>query len=245
MFALQYDEHGNVRFGKFDFIIQGLIILSLVSFALETLPNLSASSKYWLQCFELISVLFFTVEYLVRILLSKRHTGYIFSFFGIIDLVAILPFYISTNIDLRSVRAFRLLRLFRLLKLVRYSAAIRRFHRAFIIAKEELILFGFTALILLYLSSVGIYYFENEAQSEKFSSIFHSMWWSISTLTTVGYGDAYPITVGGRLFTFFVLVVGLGVVAVPSGLLASALANARQEEELAKKKNETLTEKVT
>jgi voltage-gated potassium channel len=153
-----------------------------------------------------------------------------FSFFGIVDLLAVLPFYISTGVDLRSVRAFRLLRLFRLLKLARYSAAVQRFHRAFLIAREELALFGATALIVLYLSSVGIYYFEREAQPEAFGTVFHALWWAIATLTTVGYGDVYPVTAGGRVFTFFVLVTGLGIVAVPTGLFASALSKAREME---------------
>ena len=154
----------------------------------------------------------------------------LFSFFGIIDLVSILPFYLSTGIDLRSLRAFRLLRLFRLLKLARYSAAMQRFHRAFIIAREELILFGACALIVLYLSAVGIYYFENPVQPDHFASVFHSLWWATCTLTTVGYGDVNPIIPGGRIFTFFILIIGLGIVAVPTGLFASALSKAREQE---------------
>jgi voltage-gated potassium channel len=108
---------------------------------------------------------------------------------------------------------------------------MRRFLRAFVIAREEVILFGIVALMLLYLSAVGIYYFENEAQPENFASVFHSLWWSVATLTTVGYGDIYPVTVGGRIFTFVVLMIGLGVVAVPAGVFASALSRVDQKEE--------------
>jgi voltage-gated potassium channel len=226
----QRDENGTISFGKWDLVIQVLIVLSLISFALETLPRLSGDVRKVLRVFEVFSVSVFTVEYILRLALSRPRRRYIFSFFGLIDLAAILPFYLSTGIDLRSIRAFRLLRLFRLFKLARYSAAVRRYHRAFLIAKEELILFGVTALILLYLSAVGIYYFEHEAQPETFSSVFHSMWWAVATLTTVGYGDVYPVTAGGKVFTFFVLALGLGIVAVPSGLLASALSKARDEE---------------
>jgi len=132
---------------------------------------------------------------------------------------------------LRSVRAFRFLRLFRAFKIVRYSKAIRRFHRAFVIAKEELVLFVIVTLMLMYFSAVGIYYFENETQPEKFASVFHSLWWSVATLTTVGYGDIYPVTVGGRIFTFCVLLIGLGIVSVPAGLVASALSKARAMED--------------
>ena len=134
------------------------------------------------------------------------------------------------GLDLRSLRAFRLLSLFRAAKLLRYGKAIKRFHRAFIIVKEELLLFGCVTMIILYLSAVGVYYFENAVQPEAFSSVFDGLWWSVVTLTTVGYGDVYPITVGGRVFTFVVLMVGFGLVAVPTGLLASALSKAREEE---------------
>lgn len=128
-------------------------------------------------------------------------------------------------------RALRALRLLRLLKLLRYGPAIGRFHRAFHIAKDELVLFGSAAMIVLFLSATGIYLFENEAQPEAFKSVFHALWWGIVTLTTVGYGDAYPVTVGGRIFTFFILIIGLGVVAIPTGLIASALSKARADEE--------------
>jgi voltage-gated potassium channel len=92
-------------------------------------------------------------------------------------------------------------------------------------------MFGAVALVLIYLSAVGIYYFENSAQPEQFSSIFSSLWWSVVTLTTVGYGDVYPITVGGRIFTFVILMIGLGIIAIPSGMISSALTEARRLEE--------------
>jgi voltage-gated potassium channel len=85
-------------------------------------------------------------------------------------------------------------------------------------------------LVLIFITSAGIYYFENEAQPEVFSSIFHSAWWSMVTLTTVGYGDVYPITLGGKIFTFFVLMIGVGFVTVPAGLVATALSKARELE---------------
>ena len=114
-------------------------------------------------------------------------------------------------------------RLFRILKLVRYNDAFSHFFAAFARIRDELLLFLICTLMLIYLSATGIYFFENEAQPETFSSVFHSLWWAVATLTTVGYGDAYPITVGGRIFTFFILLIGLGIVSVPSGLLASSL----------------------
>jgi len=227
---ISQDDNGRVSFGKLEYLIQLLIVLSLIAFAIETLPNLKAESRKWLRYFEVFSIIVFTIEYLSRIILSKKKLSYALSFFGIVDLLAILPFYLSTGLDLRSLRAFRLLRLFRLLKLARYSEAMQRFHKAFILAREELILFGSVALIMLYLSAIGIYYFESEAQPETFSSVFHCLWWAIATFTGVGYGDVYPVTIGGRVFTFLVLIVGLGIVAVPTGLFASALSKAREND---------------
>jgi voltage-gated potassium channel len=228
--VIQRDKNGRVNFGRWEYLIQGLIVLSLIEFAFETLPNLSSEWRGYLQIFEIITVAIFTIEYVLRLALCRPRFSYAFSFFGAVDLIAILPFYLATGIDLRSVRSFRMLRLFRLLKLARYSSAMQRFHRAFLIAKEELVLFGAVALIVLYLSSVGIYYFERDAQPDKFGSVFHALWWSVATLTTVGFGDVYPVTLGGRIFTFFILIVGLGIVAVPTGLFASALSRAREDE---------------
>ncbi|MHC6526831.1 ion transporter [Vibrio proteolyticus] len=225
----QVIDDPSTRVGKvFAFSIQALIVLSLMSFTLETLPNLSSSARRYLRFIEVTTVIVFTIEYLVRVYCADNKVKFIFSFFGLVDLLAILPFYLSTGVDLRSLRAFRLLRLVRILKLARYNAAVRRFHQAFKIAKEELALFLAVSLIVLYLASVGIYYFENPVQPEVFSSIFHSLWWAVATLTTVGYGDIYPITPGGKVFTFFVLIVGLGIVSIPAGLVASALSKARE-----------------
>lgn len=212
----------------FDLMIQGLILTSLISFSIETLPNLTERSHRWLRMIETVIVIVFTVEYVLRILVAENKLKFIFSFYGLMDLLAILPYYMTTRVDLRSARAFRFLRLFRAFKMVRYSAAIQRFHRAFLIAREEIVLFVIVTVILIYFAAVGIYYFEHEAQPKVYASVFHSLWWSVVTLTTVGYGDMYPITVGGRVFTFAILLIGLGVVSVPAGLVASALQKARE-----------------
>lgn len=225
------DGSDTVSGRVFDLSIQILIVISLITFSVETLPGLSPSSETVFNVIEVVTVLIFTLEYLVRIYVADQRMKFVCSFFGMIDLLAILPFYLSIGFDLRSIRAFRLLRLFRILKLGRYSAAVRRFHRALSIAREEIILFLCTTLIMLWLAAVGIYQFENDAQPDVFKSVFHSLWWAVTTLTTVGYGDSYPITLGGRIFTFFVLLIGLGIVAVPAGLVSSSLSRARQIEE--------------
>ncbi len=214
----------------FDYGIQVLILVSLLSFSIETVPGISPFTLSVLEWIEYISVVLFTLEYLLRIYVSPRPLRYIFSFYGLIDLVAILPFYLSKTLDFRSLRVFRVFRVFRSLKLVRYNKALTRFHKAAILVKEELVLFLLVAAIFVFLAAAGIYFFENEAQPELFSSVFHSMWWAIVTLTTVGYGDVYPITLGGRIFTFFILIVGVGIVTVPAGLVASALSRAREQE---------------
>ncbi len=225
-------ERNDTRWGRvFDLFIQATIFITLLLFSIETLPGLSQETIDWLEFFNMVTVAIFTVEYVLRIWVADRPLAYIFSFFGLIDLLAILPFYVAAELDMRGLRAFRFLRLFRAFKLVRYSKAISRFHRAFLIAKEEIVLFLCVALLLLFFSAAGIYYFENEAQPEKFSSVFHSLWWSVETLTTVGYGDIVPITVGGKVFTLFILLIGLGIVSVPAGLVASALSKARSMEE--------------
>jgi voltage-gated potassium channel len=225
-------EDNTTKKGRFfDYIIQLLIFLSLISFSVETLPNIPEKASVALRYFEVFSVLIFSIEYLLRLWVSKKPLSYIFSFYGIIDILAILPFYMVTFLDLRFLRAFRILRIFRALKVIRYNKAIERFGAAFKLVKEEFVLFFACALILIFISSAGIFYFEHEAQPETFKSIFHSAWWAIVTLTSVGYGDVYPITLGGRIFTFFVLMIGLGIVTVPAGLVASALSKAREIED--------------
>lgn len=226
---------------RFDVFIQILIILSLIAFSIETLPDISAQIRQLLYWFEVFCVIIFTAEYLLRLYFAKKKLKYIFSFYGIIDFLAIFPFYISLGVDLRSIRVFRVFRVFRILKLARYNTALNKFKTAAHDAKEEIVLFMIITGILLYLSAIGIYYFEHEAQPEKFSSVFSSLWWSISTLTTVGYGDIYPITLGGKIFTFFILIIGLGIITIPAGLVAAALSNTvklKKETKSKKKKNE-------
>ncbi len=214
----------------FDLAVQALIVTSLVSFSLETLPDLSEAERGVLQRIEAVCIVVFSAEYLLRLWVADRARTFALSFFGLVDLLAILPFYLSLGVDLRSLRILRFLRIFRALKLFRYNQAVRRYHRAFSIARDELVLFGCATLILLFFAGTGIYYFENPVQPEVFSSLFDGLWWAVITLTTVGYGDVVPHTLGGRVFTFLILIIGLGIVAVPTGLLSSALSAARAEE---------------
>ena len=215
----------------FDFVVLFLIAFSIVTLSIDTLPDLSPVTKRLIDISEIVITALFTIEYGLRIVTSERKMKYIFSFYGFVDLVAILPFYLAMGLDLRAIRVVRVFRLFHILKLTRYSRAMTRFGRAVSYAKEEAFIFLLATVILLFLSAVGIYYFEREAQPDQFGSIPHSLWWAVATLTTVGYGDVYPVTVGGKFFTFFILMCGLGIVAVPAGLIATALTKIRQNED--------------
>ena len=215
-------EDTTTKKGKyFDYFIQLIIILSLISFSLETLPNISEDLRLILEKFELISIIIFSVEYLLRVLVSKKPFSYIFSFYGVIDILAILPFYLNRFLDLRFLRAFRVFRIFRALKLIRYNKALNRFNVAFKIVKEELVLFFIVILIMLFIVSAGIYSFENEAQPEVFKSVFHSAWWSIVTLTTVGYGGKRPHTTWGKCVVIVAAIFGAFYLAMPLSIISS------------------------
>ena len=216
-----------IESNKFSYIIQTLIIFSVLSFSIETLPHVNPKLKLFLSYTETIIVILFTLGYIIRI--YKSNLKYVFSFFGLIDLLAILPFYITLgSIDIRALRIFRLFRIFRLLKLLKFTSSIKKFQNAINQIKRELLIFSVFAIFLLYLSSVGIYYFENNAQPDVFKSVFHSFWWSVTTLTTAGYGDLVPITSGGKILSSVILFIVIGIVSVLAGLLASALTNSKK-----------------
>lgn len=226
-------EETDTRAGRaFDLFVQSLIIFSISVFAIETLPDLTLGTLEILRYLEVVIVIIFTFEYLLRLIVSKNKIGFIFSFWGIIDLLAIVPFYLiafGLDLDLVFLRTLRLFRLVRIIKLARYSKSFTRIMLAFKIAKEDLLVaFGATSIMLI-IASFGIYIFENPVQPDKFSSVFHSLWWALATLTTVGYGEIYPITLGGKVFTGLILMIGLGIVALPAGIIASSLTEAREQ----------------
>ena len=234
------EDNTTTRGKIFDYTIDLLIILSIIAFSIETFPDNSEKTKELLYKFDILCFFVFSVEYVLRIYVAKKKSKYLFSFYGIIDFLAIAPFFLSSFLDLRFLRAFRILKIFRSLQLKKYNLAIKRIEIASKLIKEELTLFFIVIFILIFTVSSGIYYFENEAQPETFKSVFHSMWWAVVTLATVGYGDVVPITLGGRIFTIIVLILGLLIVTVPAGLSATSLIKAREiqeEEERKKSKN--------
>ncbi len=216
--------------------MNGLILLSAVTIALETEPSLPDWLHHGLFLFEVVLLAIFTVEYILRLTCSPRPLSYAFSFWGFVDFMTIVPAIAMLTPQWQVVRAFRLLRLVRLLKLFRTSRALNRLVRAMHEVRDELMIFAVVSGLMLYVASVGIYIFEHEAQPEVFSSIPVSLWWAIASFTTVGYGDMVPITLGGRIFTAFVLFTGLGIIAVPSAIVTTALLEAERELLKSKKK---------
>ena len=207
-----------------------LIVVSLLSVSLETLPNLSEGAVRSFFILEIGITLVFTLEYIWRVATAEHKWQYVFSFYGLIDLLAILPIFFMFAVDLRPLRVFRLFALLRLLKLVRHVDALQTFGDALKQSKEQLFVFFSVALFFLYLAAIGIYHFEHEAQPDKFQSVFHCLWWSIATLTTVGYGDVYPITIGGKMFASLIVLLGIGIVAAPAGIIAAALSTTGEDQ---------------
>lgn len=217
--------------GAFDHALIALILVSLAALALETVRDLPSWVHMVCQIIEFISIMLFTGEYALRLWTAEKSWKYAVSGWGLIDLLAIAPWWITLGgTGFQAIRSLRLLRILRALKLVRHLAAIDRVRRAFELVREELAVFGLLAAILLFVAGVGIFEFEHDAQPEVFSSIPQSLWFVLVTLTTVGYGDMTPVTVGGRMFTGLILIVGIGVIALPTSLITTGLTRAREEE---------------
>ncbi|HHN72912.1 MAG TPA: ion transporter, partial [Thermopetrobacter sp.] len=206
---------------RFALAVQGLILLSVLSISLDTFQGLPQWLRRLLHGIDLVIIMFFTVEYALRIWAARRPLSYVLSFWGLVDLAAVAPFWI-VGADARAVRAFRLLRIVHIFRFGEYARALEHFAHAWRVVRKDVQMFLGMAAIAMYLAALGIWHFEHGAQPAAFGSIFDALWWAMITLTTVGYGDIYPVTTGGRIFTMLLLVVGLGLVAVPSGLLATA-----------------------
>lgn len=235
---------GNVetnRFSRYYNIFSStLIIISILLIILESFREIKSELIELIYGVETLVVIFFTIEYVIRLITSRylypKHKFaapflFFISFMGIIDLLSILPFYlplfITTNLTfLRVLRLFRLMRIF---KLIRYSDSVLTLGKAVSRIKTELISTLFITSIILLFSANLMYIVENKAQPDAFKNMGEALWWAVATLTTVGYGDIYPITMLGKFISGIMALIGIGIVAIPTGLLSSAFVSEIEE----------------
>ena len=221
-----------------------LILLNVTALILETVPAIDQGWKQELLFFELFSVTLFIAEYLLRIWVSNltpryQHPisgrlRYLLSPLALVDLLAFLPsLLLMSGLDLRFLRMLRLFRVVRLLHIPRFNKAMYSIWDAARSKKAEFIIAGTIMFVLLILCSSLAYFAEHEAQPQAFSSIPASLWWGIMTMTTVGYGDIYPVTVMGKIIASFFAALGIGFFALPSAILASALIEQSRKNEAA------------
>ncbi|MGK0290146.1 MAG: voltage-gated potassium channel [bacterium] len=233
----------NPYFIKF---IYALILLNIIALILESYESVNDKYSSIFNMFEFFSVVIFTIEYFLRIWVSdkskedkKERLNFAFSTMGIIDLIAILPFYLPfiLPVDLRVIRILRLFRLLRIFKLARYSKSLKSIRHILRETKAELSITVFVTFVLMILSSTLMYYIEHDDQPEQFASIGDAFWWSIATLTTVGYGDVYPVTGWGKLLSGVIALIGIGFVALPTGIISSAFIEKIQIDKKLKNKS--------
>ena len=243
-------EEGNRISRAFDIFIMTLIVLNVLAVIIETVEALYQEYQLYFDFFEYFSVIIFSIEYIIRLwacTVKEEYSHpvwgrlrYMFSIEALIDLLAILPFYLPLffTVDMRVIRILRLFRLMRIFKLGRYSVAFGMIVRVMERRREELMITLTLVLVLIILSSSLMYYIEHEVQPEAFTSIPATMWWSVATLTTVGYGDVYPITPLGKVLAAFIAILGIGIFALPAGILAAGF-----EGEISKREKKKLKDK--
>lgn len=232
----------------FDWIIISLIVINTIFIILQSIENISYGFQAYMRRFEIISVIIFTIEYTLRVWTAefkmeennrlKARIKYMLTPMALIDLFAILPFYLPMffAIDLTVLRVIRLVRVLRILKLNRYSKSLKLINTVLKKEKESLyVLFSMTAMLLL-VSATLIYYAEHDVQPGAFPNIIASLWWAVITLTTVGYGDVYPITTLGKVFTTVIAFLGVGLVALPAAILSSGFMRYFKEREVKAKR---------
>ncbi|MFA8434050.1 MAG: ion transporter [Marinifilaceae bacterium] len=217
----------DTRAGKiFDLLLLIIILLSILFVMIESVPSIEQTHKEFLKIAEWIITIIFTLEYFLRIWIVKRSRAYIFSFYGIIDLLAILPsylglFFVGTQ-GLMVIRALRLLRVFRILKLNRYIKEGRIIVEALKASRVKISVFLFAISTLVIIIGTAMYLIEGN--DNGFTSIPRGIYWAIVTLTTVGYGDISPVTAVGQFFAGMVMILGYAIIAVPTGIVSVELA---------------------
>jgi len=242
---IQPSAEGKTVSRLFDLFIMILILISVVSVFLMTFEEIPRNIIRSLREAECATMLVFSLEYLSRVWTAdllypeekpwRARLKYIRSPMAVIDLLAILPFYLPMLIsfDLVGIRAIRLVRFLRLLKLNRYSDAFMAITDVFRAKSREILVSLFCVFLLMIVASLLIFYAEHDAQPKQFANAFSGLWWAVATLTTVGYGDIYPITPAGRILGGIIALLGIGMAAVPTGILSSGFV-----ELLEKKKRE-------
>jgi voltage-gated potassium channel len=226
------------RYGRwFTLALISLISLNALAILLHTVPKINAGYSRLFLDFEVFSVVLFTIEYAVRLWVCVEDERYRHPVRGrlryaltapaLIHLLAILPFYLSHfNADLSLIRLLRLFQMVRLFRLTRYSRALTVIREVLVERKEELVLSVLFILFVLLISSSVMYYLEHDGNPRDFSSIPATLWWGVATMTTVGYGDVVPQTPWGKVIGGIVALTGVGLVALPTGILASGFAQA-------------------
>jgi voltage-gated potassium channel len=212
----------------FDVVLLILIILSVIFVMLESVNSFDVKYHEYLYIGEWVITIFFSFEYIARIITVKKPFKYIFSFYGIVDLVSTIPLYLSFILTgssyLLTVRAFRLLRVFRILKITRYIGESNKLKRALLHSRPKILIFLFAVLIISIIAGTIMYLVEGEENG--YVSIPRSIYWSIVTLTTVGYGDISPATPLGQFIASIIMIMGYGIIAVPTGIVTAEYAKA-------------------
>jgi voltage-gated potassium channel len=219
----------DTRAGRaFDIVLLVVILLSVTIVLLESVPAMRRERAAALRLAEWVFTALFTVEYVLRLICSRDPLRYAFSFLGLIDLLAVIPAYLSLIMSgtqsLAVVRSLRLLRAFRVLKLTHYVGEARTLMRALHASRPKITVFLVTVLIIVVI--VGALMHLIEGEKGGFTSIPLSMYWAIVTLTTVGYGDLAPMTVPGRMLASLLMILGYGIIAVPTGIVSAELVRA-------------------
>lgn len=211
-----------------------MVLASIVALVIESDAAIAEEYRAVFATSRAAFAIFFVGEYILRTLNTQREgrslkswREYAGSFFGVIDLLSILPVMLPMILgpNFAVVKTFRMLRVFRILKFGRYSKSMKMLGDTVISIRYALLSTLFMAAFLILFSSACMYYLEHEAQPEAFPNILSTLWWAVSTLTTVGYGDIYPVTAGGKLFASIVAMVGIGLVAIPTGLMSAAFVS--------------------
>ncbi len=217
------DTRGGKIFNVFLFIV---IIASIIFVMLESVQEIDAKYHRFLNIAEWVVTILFSLEYIARIIAVKNPSKYIFSFYGIIDLLATIPKYISLLLvgsqSLVALRALRLLRVFRILKLARYIGESTNLMRALKLSRAKILIFMLFVFILCIILGTIMYLVES-GEGSGFTSIPRSIYWAIVTLTTVGYGDIAPATALGQFIASFIMLMGYAIIAVPTGIVSSAM----------------------